>query len=138
MACSSAIPAFIMVYIAKSLDNGSRWASCGRNRRSRRSLRGEVHQVAASEHRLIINRLARLGGEFEGERTQEVVGTSIASMHHAKGVIMEKDAVPAKNPPGARDVDVDRREHEGTTEEKVIPVPAPADPEFFDDEPRQG
>ena len=27
MACSSAIPAFIMVYIAKSLDDGGRWAS---------------------------------------------------------------------------------------------------------------
>jgi hypothetical protein len=51
---------------------------------------------------------------------------------------MEKDAAPAKNPPAARDVDVEKREHEGTTEEKVIPVPAPADPEFFEDEPRQG
>ena len=51
---------------------------------------------------------------------------------------MEKDAVPAKDPSDARDVDLDKREHEGTTEEKVIPVPAPADPEFFEDEPRQG
>ena len=51
---------------------------------------------------------------------------------------MEKDAVPAKNPAGVHDVDVEKREHEGTTEEKVIPVPAPADPEFFEDEPRQG
>jgi hypothetical protein len=51
---------------------------------------------------------------------------------------MEKDAGPAKNPPATHDVDVKKREHEGTTEEKVIPVPPPADPELFEDEPRQG
>jgi hypothetical protein len=28
--------------------------------------------------------------------------------------------------------------HKGATEDKVIPVPAPADPELFEDEPRQG
>jgi hypothetical protein len=29
------------------------------------------------------------------------------------------------------------REHQGATEEKMIPTPPPADPEY-DDEPRQG
>jgi hypothetical protein len=28
--------------------------------------------------------------------------------------------------------------HKGATEEKVIPVPTPDDPELFEDEPRQG
>ena len=44
---------------------------------------------------------------------------------------MEKDSVPATNPPVVRDDDVKKREHEGTTEEKVIRVPAPSFEQLF-------
>jgi hypothetical protein len=53
--------------------------------------------------------------------------------HRIEGGTIDKQEVTGKkNFATASDV------HKGATEEKIVAVPAPSDPELFDDEPRQG
>jgi hypothetical protein len=60
-------------------------------------------------------------------------GTFVKKNYRGEGGVIDKQvATGKKNSDKVPDV------HKGATEEKVIPVPAPSDPEFFEDEPRQG
>jgi hypothetical protein len=60
-------------------------------------------------------------------------GTFVKKYYRGEGGVIDTEvATGKKNADTVPDV------HKGATEEKVKPVPAPDDPEFFEDEPRQG
>jgi hypothetical protein len=61
-------------------------------------------------------------------------GAGVEKVSRREGGTMDTEIVTGKKNSAKILPDV----HKGATEDKVIAVPAPADPELFEDEPRQG
>jgi hypothetical protein len=60
-------------------------------------------------------------------------GSIVKKHYRGEGGILDTEVVIGK-----KNADIVPDVHKGAAEERVRPVPAPADPKFFDDEPRQG
>jgi hypothetical protein len=56
----------------------------------------------------------------------------VKKVPHGEGGVDTEVGMGKKNSTNIPDL------HKGATEDKFMPVPAPADPELFEDEPRQG
>jgi hypothetical protein len=59
-------------------------------------------------------------------------GTFVKKYYRGEGGIMDTEVAT-----GTKNAETVPEVHQGAAEEKVKPVPAPADPEFSDDKPRQ-
>jgi hypothetical protein len=59
-------------------------------------------------------------------------GAAVKKIYRSDGHMDKEVVTGTKNATNVPDV------HKEATEEKVIPIPTPADPERFDGEPRQG
>jgi hypothetical protein len=60
-------------------------------------------------------------------------GTFVKKYYRGEGDVIDTEVAT-----GTKNADIVPEVHKRPTEEKVKPVPAPADPELFEDEPRQG